>query len=198
MGWPHKTSNIHPLFRIELKLLCKINDFVKGNKEKVRVAWEYIPRFIKKGSVGFSAPLLWNSGCLKALNVSKMIQIWSFRKAEISIYSFIPFFWETLDLVCRSICICSFTTFKLSFFKPLRQFEACKLTLSIETFKPQCKKSHSETCNENHAEKTECQMLTPMQWNIFWRSIYHFLYILAFSQDIHSVDWAVKQSMIYD
>ena len=45
----------------------------------------------------------------------------------------------------------------------LRQFEACKLTLSIETFKPQCKKSHSETCNENHAEKTECQTLTPVQ-----------------------------------
>ena len=30
--------DIHPLFRIELKLLCKINDFVKDNKEKVRVA----------------------------------------------------------------------------------------------------------------------------------------------------------------
>ena len=38
------------------------------------------------------------------------------------------------------------------------------MTLSIETFKPQCKKSHSETCNENHVEKTECQTLTPTKY----------------------------------
>ena len=75
-----------------------------------------------------------------------------------------------------------------------KQFEACKLTLSIETFKPQCKKSHSETCNENHAEKTECQTLTPIQCVEipFEGASTLFMYIIAFSRDIYSFGWLVR------
>ena len=51
-------------------------------------------------------------------------------------------------------------------------------------------KSQSETCNENHAEKTECQTLTPNKCVqiIFEGASTLFMNILAFSWDIYSIE----------